>query len=203
LDKATRYPQVVVTQYTGGPHCCTDTAILTEVVPGKWEVIDGYTFQWGYSFEDINDDGAAELFAVYQEFLYFDGYFNGPGPFGISRLSGRKLTDITHASASRNRYHQEIAALEFEASVAPAQWHDNQFLAKWVTTKAVVGELSDAWQKAMSLYDQSVLVNHYCPGKPGEFGHTCTISFPALLAELLEMYHFGRPPIALGQRRGT
>jgi hypothetical protein len=52
LDPATALPQVVITGYSGGAHCCTSTAIATTGADGTWKFvitgqIDGGT---GYNF---------------------------------------------------------------------------------------------------------------------------------------------------------
>jgi serine protease Do len=41
LDPSTDVPQVVLTFYTGGAHCCTITRIATRSSAGFWSVIDG------------------------------------------------------------------------------------------------------------------------------------------------------------------
>jgi hypothetical protein len=185
LDNATRYPQIVVTNYSGGAHCCTDTSILTEVSPGKWQEVYAGLIQWGYSFEDLDRDGAAELLWADENFVDLYGY--GPDmwiPTFTSVLSGAKLTKVTHTPRLLDRNRQDLAGLEFLAALDASLWHNNRFLGEWVASKALVGELAAAWDKAMRLYDRSDLA----------LGYPCRVPFPAALAEILGYGKYGRPP---------
>ncbi len=61
LDGSSPFPQVVVTHFTGGAHCCTDMTVLT-FVDGRWQTVDVGEFDSdGPRIEDLNGDGAAEL----------------------------------------------------------------------------------------------------------------------------------------------
>src|SRR5947209_12446921 len=59
LDPGTSLPQVVMTAFTFGAHCCTITRIATVVGSGEWRVLDAAQLDGeGYQFVDIDNDGA-------------------------------------------------------------------------------------------------------------------------------------------------
>ncbi len=169
LDRSTRTPQVVVTGYTGGAHCCTETWILTEGPGGKWTTVPALTLDGGYQLEDLDNDGAAELVSTDDSFLYeFDAYAFSFAPVKITRLNAGALTDVTRTRPMRDRHAQEVALMEFQATQDPDLWHTNGFLAGWVAEKALVGELPDAWAKMLPLYERNA-----------SFGkQVCTTGFP-------------------------
>ena len=71
LDPATALPQLVLSGFTGGAHCCTVTIVLTEA-GGNWKAVslgqmDG---DGGFDYLDINHDGSTELVDIGDGFLY-------------------------------------------------------------------------------------------------------------------------------------
>jgi S1-C subfamily serine protease len=155
LDKTTRYPQAVGTLFTGGAHCCTDTFVATEVTAGRWTAVElGQLDGDGFSFEDIDGDGAAELINVDNSFLYaFESYAGSFAPLEIHRFVGGRLVDATHEPIFAHRLRQDLAGKEYLARHDPTLWHSNGFLAGWVAVKAQVGEVAEAWNKMIPLYD--------------------------------------------------
>jgi len=193
LDPTSSEPQVIFSSFWGGAHCCTVTKIATKV-GNEWRVVQGKTIDGdgGYTFDDIDSDGAAELLSVDQSFLYaFAPYAGSWAPESISKLSGDRLVDVTAHPAFRSYMRQELYRIEYLASREPSLWRSNGFLAAWVATKAVVGEFDDAWSRMLPLYDRSTdwpltectvaKVGGSCPD-----GKERTIEFPVALRKHLE-----------------
>jgi S1-C subfamily serine protease len=193
LDSANSEPQVIFSSFWGGAHCCTVTKIATKVGT-EWRVVQGKTIDGdsGYTFDDIDGDGAAELLSVDQSFLYtFAPYAGSWAPESISKLSGDRLIDVTAHPNFRTYMRQELYRIEYLASREPSLWRSNGFLAAWVATKAIVGEVDDAWSRMLPLYDRSTdwpltectvaKVSGSCPD-----GKERTISFPVALRKHLE-----------------
>lgn len=193
LDPTSPEPQVVFSSFWGGAHCCTVTKIATNV-RSEWRVVEGQTLDGdgGYSFDDIDGDGGAELLSVDQSFLYtFAPYAGSWAPGRISKLSGDRLVDVTAHPDFRAYMRQELYRVEYLASREPSLWRSNGFLAAWVATKAVVGEFDHAWSRMLPLYDRSTdwpltectvaKVDGSCPN-----GKERSIEFPVALRTHLE-----------------
>lgn len=193
LDAASNDHQLVFSSFWGGAHCCTVTKF---VVPqnGSWQAVPGKTADGdsGYSFEDIDGDGAAELIHTDNSFLYrFTYYAASVAPTRVSRLSGTRVVDVTLAPPLQRYMRQDLYRLEHWAARDPDVWRSNGFLAAWVATKAVVGEFDDAWSRMLPLYDRSSdwpltectveKIKDACPP-----GREIKVDFPTALRKHLE-----------------
>ena len=150
-------PQVIITNFTGGAHCCTETTILTRAPRSEaWAAIKGATLDSdGYWFEDVNGDGGQELLSVDNAFLYaFDSYAGSFAPLKIGRLSGGSIEDMSEDPSVRGRLVQDLAGMEFSAKVHPELWKSNGFLAGWVASKIRLGQGDEAWKKFMINYEK-------------------------------------------------
>jgi hypothetical protein len=207
LDTSTRYPQVVATQYSGGAHCCTSTTIATEGSGGHWSLVEGQELDGdgGYRFEDIDNDGAAELIAADNTFLYaFDSYAGSFAPTKIYRLVGNTLNDVTNLPTFHRRLVQDLAALEFLAREDPNLWHANGFLGAWVASKARLGQIADAWDTMIPLYDRNSDFGEMVCSRGGPIGKCPgadmrTLPFPLSLARHLAKNGYGPLPPSLAE----
>ena len=204
LDPSTPFPQVVATRYTGGAHCCTNTTIATELANSEWTLVRGQELDGGgYSFRDIDGDGIAELLAVDNTFLYaFNSYAGSFAPEKIYRLSGVQLVDVTTDPPFHRRLVQDLAGLEFLARQDPSLWHANGFLAAWVASKARLGQVSDAWDKMIPLYDHSSDFGEMICTSGGPFdkcpsADVRALPFPLSLARHLAKNGYGPLPPSL------
>ena len=91
LDRSSPVPQVVVTHFTGGAHCCTLMKVMT-LVNGRWETVDVGKFDSdGPQVEDLNGDGAAELVGKDDSFDYaFASYAESYAPPKVLQLAGTR-----------------------------------------------------------------------------------------------------------------
>ncbi len=150
-------PQIIITNFTGGAHCCTQTTILTRSPRSEsWAAISAATLDGdGYWFEDINGDGAQELLSADNAFFYaFDSYAGSFAPLKISRLSGGRVEDISEDHSMRSRLVQDLAGMEFSAKLNPELWKSNGFLAGWVASKIRLGQGDEAWKTFIANYDK-------------------------------------------------
>ena len=156
LDPATRLPQVVMTGFTFGAHCCTITRIATIVGSDEWRVLDtGELDGEGYQFVDIDHDGAKELVSYDNSFLYaFGSYGDSYAPTRITRLAGSDLNDVTAEPKYRAFLRRRLQDMEADAKKNPDLWHSNGFLGGWVAAKSLVGEVDDAWKRMLASYDR-------------------------------------------------
>ena len=157
LDPKTSSPQVVFGSFSGGAHCCTTTQIITsagQIVDAG--VIDGE----GYSFEDIDGDGHVEILGIDNSFLYmFDAYATSYAPPRVQRLVEGKLLDVTREPTTKPYIQRSLREMQFQAAQNPSLWSSNGYLGGWVATKALLGEVEDAWQRMLSSYSQDSFFN--------------------------------------------
>jgi hypothetical protein len=197
LDPETPAPEAILTQNTGGAHCCVATWFASETDPGKWQLLDSNMLDGeGYWLEDVDGDGSYELMSVDNAFLYaFDSYAGSIGPLVISQLRGEEIEPVAKDDVWRARKQQELAGLEYFATLEPDNWKANGFLAAWVAVKIQLGEGEEAWAKMLKSYDKaSDFGPQICTS--GETVENCPVEnlkavpFPEALASFLEENHY-------------
>jgi hypothetical protein len=157
LDLSTSVPQVVMTAFTFGAHCCTLTRIATVLGDGEWRVLDaGELDGEGYRFVDVDNDGATELVSYDNSFLYaFESYAGSFAPTRVTKLTGSDLNDVTNEPKYRAFLRRKLQDMEAEAKKDPDHWHSNGFLGGWVAAKSLVGEVDEAWKRMLASYDRN------------------------------------------------
>jgi hypothetical protein len=157
LDPKTPLPQVVMTAFTGGAHCCMLTRIATAQTPDQWRVLDAGELDGnGYRFIDVDNDGAMELISVDNAFLYaFDSYAASNAPTRIAKLDGSDINDVTDEPRYRGFLRREVEEMEAYARKDPKLWHSNGFLGGWVAAKSLIGQFDNAWRRMLSSYDRN------------------------------------------------
>lgn len=156
LDPAIASPQFVFTAFTGGAHCCTETRFITQAGEA-WRVVEGEILDaGGYWFEDIDGDGIYEILSADNSFYYaYASYADSRAPIRIHVLRDGVLLDVTNDPKYESLRRQKIHAMEFEMTNNSELATSNGFLAAWVATKALVGELDEAWARMMGTYNSS------------------------------------------------
>jgi serine protease Do len=201
VDKETAFPQVIVTAYTGGAHCCTQTWVLTKPKDAKdWQAVDvGQRDGDGFSLEDVNGDKTFEMISTDNAFLYsFDSYANSYAPVVYSQLAGDRLVDLSSTDAVRDELERDLAYIEYDAKTDPARWKSNGFLAGWVASKIRLGQGEDAWSVMLENFDHQASGSvQDCDPDLGECEKKVAeaISFPKALAKFLQETGYGPLPI--------
>jgi serine/threonine protein kinase len=157
LDATTRLPQIVLTSFSGGAHCCTLTKIATVDSSGNWREVDGGALDGdgGYQFIDLNYDGSNEFISLDNSFLYaFACYACSSAPTRIQKLVGTELKDVTRDAQYRTYLRERLWQMEAYMRTNPTALHSNGYLGGWVAAKALVGELDDAWRTMLANYDR-------------------------------------------------
>jgi hypothetical protein len=192
LDPATPEPEAIVTQYTGGAHCCVATWIAT-LKDGAWALVEGIQLDGGgYWLEDVDGDDTYELLSVDNAFLYaFESYAGSFATIEINQLRGGAIAPVPKNDAWKRRIVQDLAGKEFLARLTPELWSSNGFLAPWVATMILLGEGEAAWQKMLTSYEKD---NGFGPQicTTGEPIESCAVEnmkpvpFPEALAQFLK-----------------
>jgi len=157
IDSSTPAPQVVLSYFWGGAHCCTLTRIATIDRAGQWHIVDAGTLDGdiGYQFKDLDGDGGSELVSIDNSFLYaFGCYACSYAPTQIHKLIGAALKDVTREPQYQSLLRHRLRQMEADASQQD-QLHSNGYLGGWVASKALIGELRDAWSIMLNRYDRS------------------------------------------------
>jgi S1-C subfamily serine protease len=154
LDGSSPFPQVLVTHFTGGAHCCTVMKLVT-FVSGRWETIDVGEFDSdGPQIEDLNGDGGAVLVGKDDSFDYaFASYAESYAPPKVLRLAGARIVDASGSSEFRRPILQMLLANQGLAT--PDMWRDNGFLGGWVAHNALIGNGAEAWRRMLDLYNRN------------------------------------------------
>jgi serine protease Do len=156
LDAKASLPQIVLTRFSGGAHCCTNTWIVQKPEGGAgWSMIDaGKLDGGGYNFEDVDGDGGQELISIDNRFLYaFDSYAGSFAPIMISKLRDGRIADVNDEPAMQSRLKQDLAGMEFQAKINPDLWKSNGYLAGWVASKMRLGQGDEAWSTVARNFD--------------------------------------------------
>ena len=155
LDPTSSEPEIAFSAYWDGAHCCTVTEIFSQV-NDFWARTEAATLDGGgYAFQDIDEDGSYELVRFDNSFLYaFGPYAFSWAPKIIEQLRAGELTPQSHNPVFARFYRRELAGMEHLARHDPSLWNSNGFLAAWVATKALLGEVDDAWPRMEASYDR-------------------------------------------------
>ncbi|MEM6252228.1 MAG: VCBS repeat-containing protein [Cyanobacteria bacterium P01_D01_bin.156] len=147
--------EVIARNYSGGAHCCTNTAIHrwsgTEFVTTETGYIDGM----GAWIKDIDGDGTAEVTILDQSFLYrFGSYVESFPPTNIFAYRGDELVDITRQFPEQLREQAETVKTTFFEVQSEYEIVSNSMLASYVAYHAMLNEEFEvAWQFMLDNYD--------------------------------------------------
>jgi len=98
IDPGKSYPEVVVSFYTGGAHCCSDTSVITASADGaSWNTVAIGQFDGGPMLAtDLDGDGSYELATSDNTFLYaFACYACSEAPLQVIAVENGAVTNVT------------------------------------------------------------------------------------------------------------
>lgn len=157
MDPGNPYPEVLLSSFTGGAHCCNQIQVLSSGPDGQqWREVTLGPFDGGPSpAEDPLRTGRFLIVDVDNRFLYkFGCYACSTAPARIWQLQGIRFVDISKRPEFRPIHRRNLQRM--------AAWFEQQdpgspngFLAGYVANKALVGELYDGWDRMVKRYDPS------------------------------------------------
>ena len=156
LDPANPWPEVLLSSFSGGAHCCNDTRVLTsDAAGGGWHTVALGPFN-GVVRAATDPLGLRRWLVVDVDnrFLYeFSSYAGSRPPLRIWQLNGRRFEDVSHQGAFVPLHRRALREMESWFEQADGS-EANGFLAGYVATKALVGEFAEGWQRMLARYDR-------------------------------------------------
>ncbi|XGB41693.1 MAG: hypothetical protein LVS60_15815 [Nodosilinea sp. LVE1205-7] len=156
LDTANPYPEVLLSSFTGGAHCCNQVTVLTSDASGhSWQKVELGAFNGSpQPAEDIDFDNRDEYVTADDRFLYtFASYAGSAAPAQIWQLQGNQFVDVTHQPQFIYFHRERLSGMADWFKQQDPEMEKNGFLAGYVATKALVGELQEGWQQMLKSYD--------------------------------------------------
>ena len=98
IDPGNQYPEVVVSFYTGGAHCCSDTTVATSSPEGStWKTVNIGQYDGGPLLAtDLNGDGRYEFRTRDNAFLYtFACYACSEAPLEVLTVENGAVKNVT------------------------------------------------------------------------------------------------------------
>ena len=189
LDPNNPYPEVVVSFFTGGAHCCSLTSVVTSDADGaEWREVDVGEFDGGPMVAvDLDGDKTYEFETRDNAFLYaFGCYACSEAPLQVLALKDGKIADMS----DEERFKPAHAAWLKNMITAVPEEDVNGFLAGYVGEKIRLGEGKQAWDLMLKYYDrnsdwgleiceQDYDENGDCPVEPAK------VTFPQALEHML------------------
>ncbi len=154
LDPANATPEIVVSFFTGGAHCCSDTKVVISNKDGSgWRVVEIGQFDGGPLLaSDLAGDGHPAFETRDNAFLYaFGCYACSTAPLKILALEDGKVKDVTAEPRFRPAHE---AYLRNIITGVPDE-DPNGFLAGYVAEKFLLGEGADSWKLMLDYYDKA------------------------------------------------
>jgi peptidoglycan hydrolase-like protein with peptidoglycan-binding domain len=156
LDPTNGLPEVLLTTFTGGAHCCTTLTIFTVRTDGSWARVDAGDYDGAPDFpQDVDGDGRYEIVAPDNAFYYaFDCYACSYAPDKIERLDGDTLNDVSARPEFRKVFAQWLPPT-WAYAWAEGAVSGNGFLPALVAASRRIGESEDAWTFLKAHYDKN------------------------------------------------
>lgn len=154
MDPSNPHPEVILSSYTGGAHCCSDTHVMTSSADGKrWFDVEMGMFDGGpLEARDLDGDGRYEFATRDDAFFYaFGCYVCSTAPLQILQLDRGKLVDVSAQPKFRTA---QIDNLKHIIEWASNDADRNGFLAGYVGQKVLLGEGTEAWKLMLEHHDR-------------------------------------------------
>lgn len=189
LDASNAYPEVVVSFYTGGAHCCSNTSVVLSNQDGSaWSTLDIGEFDGGPLLAvDLDGDSRYEFETRDNAFLYtFACYACSEAPLQILSVADGAVKNV-----STDARYRTVHAAYLRDMIGNVPEDDvNGFLAGYVGEKSLLGESGPAWELMLAYYDKDsdwglescdreLDDNGECPGQETK------LTFPEALERLL------------------
>lgn len=189
LDPSNAHPEVVVSFYTGGAHCCSDTSVLLSNKDGsEWTTLDVGEFDGGPLLAvDIDGDERYEFETRDNAFLYtFACYACSEAPLEVLAVENGEVKNVSADPRFRAAHAAYLKSMIENVPEDDA----NGFLAGYVGEKIRLSEGKEAWELMLAHYDkqsdwgfdvcdQELDDNGECPGKEVK------LTFPEALERML------------------
>lgn len=198
IDPASAFPQLLITSYTGGAHCCVHFQIM-DFIAGKWRIVDLGEFDGDppSTFPvDIDGDGIIDIERADDRFAYaFGCYACSWMPPRVFNIRNGKVRDVSAAPRYRALYEKD-----FKDALEQCRKHFNAACAAMVADGYRIGRVEEAWQVAMASITpeegwlpgcKSPKINGICP-KDQSFRAD---EFPAALTQFLKDNGFTPGPL--------
>ncbi len=190
LDPGNSQPEVVVSFYTGGAHCCSDTSVITSNKDGTaWQTVDVGEFDGGPMLAtDLNGDGRYEFSTRDNAFLYaFACYACSEAPLEVLTVENGAVKNVTTDPSFRPAHASYLKTMIENVPDEDV----NGFLAGYVGEKVLLGESKPAWDLMLAYYDKASDWGLEICDKPlnddGECpGQEIKLTFPEALERMLK-----------------
>ncbi len=203
VDPSSTSPELLMTAWTGGAHCCAVPVMAYRDNRGEWAwsefgMLDGQ----GYQVVDLNGDGVGEFVGPDQSFLYaFDSYSMSFAPRVIYQFRQGELRNVSTDPQFRRLLLEDLADIEEQLRDDPKLARSNGFLAAWVALKMRAGSGQEAWNRMLKSFDaQSEFLPVICLEK-GISVSNCPkekqvqVAFPVALKRHLQDHGYWDPSV--------
>ncbi len=154
LDPGNSQPEVVVSFYTGGAHCCSDTSVVTAKADGSsWTTVEVGEFDGSPLLAtDLNGDGRYEFATRDNAFLYtFGCYACSEAPLQVLAVESGAVKNVSSDPSFKPAHASYLKAM---IENVPDE-EPNGFLAGYVGEKSLLGEGKAAWELMLNSYDKA------------------------------------------------
>ena len=148
--------EVIVRNYSGGAHCCTNTTIHRWTGAEFAAVETGFLDGLGGDLVDLNEDGYMEIAIPHQSFLYrFGSYAESFPPITFFTYRDGELVETTREFPEEIREQAQVIKETFLRVRAEDDYVSNSMLASYVAQQAMLDEnFEAAWQFMVDNYRQ-------------------------------------------------
>lgn len=146
--------EVIVRNYSGGAHCCTNTTIHRWSGDGFTAVETGFLDGLGGDLADLNGDGYTEIAILDQAFLYqFGSYAESFPPMTFFTYRDGQLAETTREFPEQLREQAKTIKETFLKVRDEEDYFSYSMLAGYVAQEAVLNEnFEEAWQFMLDSY---------------------------------------------------
>ena len=149
-----RTAEVIVKDFSGGAHCCTNTVVYSWQGDDFSQVETGYLDGDGGQFEDVDGDGNYEFVSADNAFLYaFSSYAGSFPPPLVMAFGNGTFTDTTRQYPELIR--ERIDGIEKLLAESEMVIERNGLLASYVASKILVEEYESGWAYMLEHYEKS------------------------------------------------